>query len=309
MPDGICQLRANRPRKVTYVQKLCAVCGKKFWSDHRIKFCSPECRMTRKRERQNEWQKNYMATNPKARARRRRYKKRSDVMEKARIYARRYAREHEQQVRERRRKRTLLRRQLNPHFRAAPKPIFDRPCEQCGSRFYPNGSNSRSRFCSRNCFLAFNREHRAMDNCLMCGASFPKRSHGKKGQQKFCSRSCGVKFQRRLTGVFKMKTCGICKTKFVPGSGASRYCSDECRRKQSRISNREHRRKNLAKMRAYARVYFHRRMLNPVARIRARALQKIHRSLEHQIECILRGAAEIELAIQAQPQQPMEIAK
>jgi hypothetical protein len=67
-----------------------------------------------------------------------------------------------------------------------------RKCERCGSEYIPD-PRGKGKFCSRECWHAYQRENRSMAKCERCGAEFYARPATILiGKGKYCSKACSV---------------------------------------------------------------------------------------------------------------------
>ena len=127
-------------------------------------------------------------------------------------------------------------------------------CEQCG-KVYRAKRKDRSRFCSRECCYAYEKEHgrpsrrkhrsfKPLPSCAVCGTQCSKPNH------KFCSQDCRDEQRRRadrarraLLAVDVAHATYVCKTcgrefDYQYGTRRKSYCSAECAKKSAKKSYR-----------------------------------------------------------------------
>lgn len=127
-------------------------------------------------------------------------------------------------------------------------------CEGCGREFE---TAHDARFCSKACNTRWHNHQRPPleRNCVWCGKSF-LRKRTRDGLYKFCSIECrdlaaAAKGRERLNAVLAAKraktaarmpvACIACGKEFFSQRGTGKYCSHACRRKMSKIRERERR--------------------------------------------------------------------
>lgn len=94
-------------------------------------------------------------------------------------------------------------------------------CEQCGNSFFSTTGNTSKRFCSRDCWYAFYREHgKVPKDCPVCETVF----HGKSST---CSRQCGRLLQRGRHPDRKT-ACTYCGASMIKALPRQQYCSRTC---------------------------------------------------------------------------------
>ena len=104
-------------------------------------------------------------------------------------------------------------------------------CEWCGSAVERRKRNDKKpRFCSQNCFKESERAKRKVFKCEHCGIAFSKRIHGI--SPRFCSGECWYAWQRKRShNTNPIYTCKYCKQPFARRYKAAKppqFCSPKC---------------------------------------------------------------------------------
>ena len=126
-------------------------------------------------------------------------------------------------------------------------------CKACEKVFYPK--YSAQKYCSEECRKGFYRSDSYAPIgstlvCPVCGKSFIK----KNGRQKYCSKECKAKRDKAFVSLYKEteKTkyrkkntapvkigvtliCPVCGKSFIKKNSRQKYCSIECREKETAI--------------------------------------------------------------------------
>lgn len=92
-------------------------------------------------------------------------------------------------------------------------------CQWCHQPFH-DPKHPNKKFCSKNCYVAFQRRNVVPQFCQYCHKKFTSRDRSRK----YCSHDCSSKARR----IFKSKRCPICNLMFQPNKNRIRYCSWKC---------------------------------------------------------------------------------
>ena len=94
-------------------------------------------------------------------------------------------------------------------------------CEQCNEQFKPKRSGSKTKFCSRDCYV--NSKQPTLNKCLQCGSET---------NTKFCSRSCSASYNNTVAPKRQKTFKNTCETCNKPTNN-KRWCSLSCRPKET----------------------------------------------------------------------------
>lgn len=94
-----------------------------------------------------------------------------------------------------------------------------RQCKQCNKDFKPKRSGSKTKFCSRDCYISSKQP--STNSCLQCGTET---------KTKFCSRSCSASYNNTVSPKRQATFKNTCETCGTPTNN-KRWCKRSCRPK------------------------------------------------------------------------------
>lgn len=71
--------------------------------------------------------------------------------------------------------------------------LYTITCNYCSRIFTVIARNKKQKFCSRECFKLFNKNHNVLDKCIVCNIDL-----NRKLQKKFCSNSCSATYNNSI---------------------------------------------------------------------------------------------------------------
>jgi len=96
-----------------------------------------------------------------------------------------------------------------------------RQCKHCNKEFTPARSGSKTKFCSRDCYIASKQP--PLNKCLQCGTET---------KTKFCSRSCSASYNNTIAPKRQATFKNTCETCGTPTNN-KRWCKRSCRPKET----------------------------------------------------------------------------